>query len=613
MANTVIQLKYSSATAAPASLNVGEPAYSISSGNLFIGNTTSHAIRVGGKYFTDIVEAATNTNTNDTLVKRDGSGNFSAGTITAALSGNASTATKWQTARTIGVEGDANGTVSVDGSANANIPLTLGNSGVSAGTYGNTTIIPVITVDSKGRITSAANVTLVSAPQSLAVAGDTGTGSIGLAADTLTINGRDGITTQFVDANNSVLIDVDNTVLRTTGSQTITGDLSITGNLNIIGNTVTVNVSSLAIDDPLIQLAANNETSDAVDIGFYGHYSDDAGVTKRHVGLFRDASATDRRFILFENLVDANLDIGAAVTVNTGAASFVTANLQTNIVGGKVSGLSQAIAVADGGTGATSITNGQIVLGQGTGALATLPNVTAVSETVAAANTLNSFTTDVYGRVTAFTQQAIALAASQITSGTLPIARGGTNQTTFNTGERIVFNGTSLASQANATTTVTGGLSAANTITSLTVNSYGEVTAYTGAAIAIDAAQVTSGLFGVTRGGTGIDSYAVGDLIYASGATTLSKLADVATGNVLISGGVTTAPAWGKVGLTTHVTGTLGVGNGGTGNTSLQTNAVLIGQGTSAVTTVASSTEGHLLTISSGGVPQFEMLSGGTF
>lgn len=45
-------------------------------------------------------------------------------------------------------------------------------------------------------------------------------------------------------------------------------------------------------------------------------------------------------------------------------------------------------------------------------------------------------------------------------------------------------------------------------------------------------------------GGTGQSSYAVGDLLYASASTTLSKLADVATGSVLVSGGVTTAPAY---------------------------------------------------------------------
>jgi hypothetical protein len=64
-----------------------------------------------------------------------------------------------------------------------------------------------------------------------------------------------------------------------------------------------------------------------------------------------------------------------------------------------------------------------------------------------------------------------------------------------------------------------------------------------------------------TSGGTGQSSYAVGDLIYASTTTALSKLADVATGNALISGGVSTAPSWGKVGLATHVSGNLPVTN----------------------------------------------------
>jgi hypothetical protein len=67
-----------------------------------------------------------------------------------------------------------------------------------------------------------------------------------------------------------------------------------------------------------------------------------------------------------------------------------------------------------------------------------------------------------------------------------------------------------------------------------------------------------------TAGGTGQTSYAVGDLLYANTTTTLAKLADVATGNALISGGVGAAPAWGKIGLTTHVSGVLPVANGGT-------------------------------------------------
>lgn len=69
----------------------------------------------------------------------------------------------------------------------------------------------------------------------------------------------------------------------------------------------------------------------------------------------------------------------------------------------------------------------------------------------------------------------------------------------------------------------------------------------------------------VADGGTGITSYSTGDLIYANSATTLAKLSDVAVGNALLSGGVGTAPLWGKVALTTHVSGILPIANGGTG------------------------------------------------
>ncbi len=72
----------------------------------------------------------------------------------------------------------------------------------------------------------------------------------------------------------------------------------------------------------------------------------------------------------------------------------------------------------------------------------------------------------------------------------------------------------------------------------------------------------------VASGGTGQTSYTTGDILYASSSTVLAKLAGVATGSALISGGVGTAPSWGKIGLTTHVSGTLPVANGGTGSTS---------------------------------------------
>lgn len=60
----------------------------------------------------------------------------------------------------------------------------------------------------------------------------------------------------------------------------------------------------------------------------------------------------------------------------------------------------------------------------------------------------------------------------------------------------------------------------------------------------------------------------VGDLLIgAATAGNVTLLADTSTGNALISGGAGVAPSYGKIGLATHVSGTLGIANGGTGAT----------------------------------------------
>jgi hypothetical protein len=80
--------------------------------------------------------------------------------LTGELTGNASTATALQTARTISISGDATWTVTFDGSANVTAALTLANSGVTAGSYGLAGSVPQITFDAKGRATAAANVAI---------------------------------------------------------------------------------------------------------------------------------------------------------------------------------------------------------------------------------------------------------------------------------------------------------------------------------------------------------------------------------------------------------------------------------------------------------------------
>jgi hypothetical protein len=103
-----------------------------------------------------------------------------------------------------------------------------------------------------------------------------------------------------------------------------------------------------------------------------------------------------------------------------------------------------------------------------------------------------------------------------------------------------------------------------------------------------------------TSGGTGQSSYAVGDIPYASTTTALSKLADVATGNALISGGIGVAPSYGKIGLTTHVSGTLDTGNGGTNITTYAVGDLLYASTTTVLSKLADVATGNALI--SGGV-----------
>ena len=70
-----------------------------------------------------------------------------------------------------------------------------------------------------------------------------------------------------------------------------------------------------------------------------------------------------------------------------------------------------------------------------------------------------------------------------------------------------------------------------------------------------------NGAVPVTAGGTSFSTYAAGDLIYGVGTTSLAKLAINNANNVLITNTGSNFPSWGKVPLSTHVSGTLPVGN----------------------------------------------------
>jgi len=124
-----------------------------------------------------------------------------------------------------------------------------------------------------------------------------------------------------------------NTKLSTSGG-TITGDLSVVGNLTISGNTSYVSVQNYRVDDPLIYLAANNYTSDIVDIGFIANYVN-ATSSNVHTGLLRNHE--DKEYYLFygydqepvNNHVDVN---GNNFTIAVLNADIKTSNL---VLGGQ--------------------------------------------------------------------------------------------------------------------------------------------------------------------------------------------------------------------------------------------------------------------------------------
>lgn len=208
-----------------------------------------------------------------------------------------------------------------------------------------------------------------------------------------------------------------------------------------------------------------------------------------------------------------------------------------------------------------------------------------------------------------------ATSTSALTTGTLPVTAGGTGAATLAANGVLYGSGTgalgvtAVGSTGQVLVGNTGAAPSWATVSSSLVSSFSAGTTGFTPSTATTGAVTLAGTLNATNGGTGQSTYAVGDLLVGGATNTLTKLADVATGNALISGGVGVAPSYGKIGLTTHVSGTLPIANGGTNGTATPTlGGVAYGTGTAYALTAAG-TSGQILRSNAGAAPTWENLS----
>lgn len=241
------------------------------------------------------------------------------------------------------------------------------------------------------------------------------------------------------------------------------------------------------------------------------------------------------------------------------------------------------------------------------------------------AATVPTYSVNAQGQLTSASNTAIAIAGSQITSGTVAIANGGTGQTTasagFNalspittTGDLIIGNGTNSATRlpigANGYLLTSNGTTAswvaapASGVTTFSAGSTG-LTPSTGTSGAV----TLGGTLAVGSGGTNITNYATGDMLYATGTTTLSKLTIGTANYVLTSSG--TAPQF-------VAQSTLSVGSATTATTATNIAGGIASQipyqtGAGATSFIANGTAGQVLTSAGTSAPTWSGINGGTF
>ena len=468
-----------------------------------------------------VTSDATDANTASTIVSRDGSGNFSAGTISADLTGVASTATKLETSRTFQLTGDVVASqISFDGTGNVSLAATIQPNSVGLGTD--------TTGDYVKSITGTANQITVSSSGE----GSTPTLSIPIqltAPQDVTVT-RDLQVDRNINVNGNLTIGGTSNALVTQTLEVADADLVLgvrtDGAGNDISNDTTANHGGISIasteGNPLINLIGAGETLPSTykkimwfKSGSFAGLGTDAWMINYGVGIGSTQFPEGTRLAVGSVQFTEN---DLSVVENINASGIVTALTFSGALTGDVTGTA---------TTATNLASGANIT-TGTIDDARLPDL--ITSNINASSGVSTFTELKVGT-------AITMSAGIVTATTFDGNVTGTATTATN-----------LADGANISTGIISDDRLPDLITS-NINSSSGVSTFTelkvGTAITMSAGIVTATTFvgNVTGDVTGTATTATN---LASGANITTgtiddaRLPDLITSNINASSGVST-------------------------------------------------------------------------